>query len=97
MEQDTDAKTKNMIWNTCRNTALSPTAKLMFAMLVTTNSEDLEHVYKDPSFDIRTGLFELACAGIIRLEINNLIFRVRITPDNWIPSTLELNNNRLKF
>jgi len=58
------------IQTVCRSTFLSKDAKLAYVRLAALNALDVKHCYCDPPEDVVNGLYELARAGLIALEID---------------------------
>jgi len=76
--QDEAWETLLRIHSVCRSTFLSKDAKLAYVMLAAPNALDVKHCYCDPPADTINGLYELAHAGLIALEIDGHEYRSRL-------------------
>ena len=72
------SETLERIHTVCRSTFLSKEAKLAFVMLAVPDALDVKHCYVDPPTDTINGLYELAHAGLIALEIDGHEYRSRL-------------------
>jgi hypothetical protein len=95
--QNTD-KRCTWIWSVCNNASLSDSAKVVFALLATTDiAEDSKIVITNPVQNIMNGLCELACKKFIWLEIDDQKFTAQIM---WRPvalyATIEIEKQSIR-
>ena len=76
--QDDVWETLLRIQTVCRSTFLSKDAKLAYVMLAAPNALDVNHCYCNPPEETINGLYELAHAGLIALEIDGHTFCSRL-------------------
>ena len=71
-------ETLQRIRTVCKSMFLSKDAKLAYVMLSVNNAMDVKQCYCDPPEDTINGLYELAHAGLIALEIDGNMFSSRL-------------------